>query len=72
MNEPAIRLKPKRDKPVRQGHPWIFSGSIAHFPATVDDGSIVDVTDATGQWLARGYVNRRSQIQVRLLTWVSR
>ncbi len=65
-----VRLKPNRDKPVRQGHPWIFSGAIEHIAPTAADGAIVDVTAADGRWLARGYLNRRSQIQVRLLTWV--
>ena len=65
----AVRLKPNRDKPVRSGHPWIFSGAIEHIPPAANDGDIVDVTAADGRWLARGYLNRRSQIQVRLLTW---
>ena len=65
-----VRLKPNRDKPVRQGHPWIFSGAIEHVPPAAADGDIVDVGTADGRWLARGYLNRRSQIQVRLLTWV--
>ncbi len=66
----VVRLKPNRDKPVRQGHPWIFSGAIEHIPPAAADGDIVDVATADGRWLARGYLNRRSQIQVRLLTWV--
>lgn len=64
-----IVLKPGRDKPVRQHHPWIFSGAIQHIPAACVDGAIVDVAAANGSWLGRGYLNRRSQIQVRLLTW---
>ncbi len=70
MTSTVVRLKPNRDKPVRQGHPWIFSGAIEHIPPAAADGDIVDVTTADGRWLARGYLNRRSQIQVRLLTWV--
>jgi len=67
----AVILKPKRDKPVRQGHPWIFSGAIHSLPspAQVADGEIVSVVDSRGTWLAQGYLNRRSQIQVRLLSW---
>ena len=65
----AVILKSGRDKPVRQRHPWIFSGAITSLPAGVEDGGIVEVVDAAGAWLARGYLNRRSQIQVRLLTW---
>jgi len=66
---PTVVLKTGREKPVRQRHPWVFSGAIAAIPAAVDDGAIVDVRDARGAFLARGYLNRRSQIQVRLLTW---
>jgi 23S rRNA (cytosine1962-C5)-methyltransferase len=66
---PAVILKIGREKPVRQRHPWIFSGAIAAIPPTALDGEIVDVRDSRGAFLARGYLNRRSQIQVRLLTW---
>lgn len=67
----AVILKPGREKPVRQGHPWIFSGAIQRLPApdAVADGEIVPVVDSRGRWLAQGYLNRRSQIQVRLLSW---
>ena len=27
--ETRVWLRPERDKPVRQGHPWIFSGAVA-------------------------------------------
>ena len=72
-----VVLKPKRDKPVRQGHPWIFSGAIRQMPDSVSDsvpssapdGSIVSVVDGGGNWLAKGYLNRSSQIVVRLLSW---
>lgn len=66
----AAILKPDRDKPVRQRHPWIFSGAIRSLPnASIADGAIVPVVAANGEWLAWGYLNRRSQIQVRLLSW---
>lgn len=65
----VVVLKPGREKPVRQRHPWIFSGAISAIAPAADDGEIVDVRDAQGAFLARGYLNRHSQIQVRLLTW---
>lgn len=65
----AVVLKPDRDKPVRQGHPWIFSGAIQSLPAQAANGDLVAVCTADGQWLAQGYLNRASQIQVRLLSW---
>lgn len=65
----TVILKSGRDKPVRQRHPWLFSGAIQQIPKTSADGDIVDVAAADGTWLARGYLNRNSQIQVRILTW---
>ncbi len=65
----AVIVKAGREKPVRQQHPWIFSGAIQQLPAGVADGELVDVRSAEGEWLARGYLNRKSQIQVRLLSW---
>ena len=64
-----VLIKAGREKPVRQQHPWIFSGAIQQLPASVADGEVVDVCSAAGEWLARGYLNRQSQIQVRLLSW---
>jgi 23S rRNA (cytosine1962-C5)-methyltransferase len=70
VNAPGVvRLKPGKEKPVRQGHPWVFSGAIATVDGSPAPGDIVDVRDARDGWLARGYYNPRSQIVVRLLTW---
>ena len=62
-------LKPGRDKPVRQHHPWIFSGALARINGDATDGAVVDVVASDGTWLARGTLNRKSQIVIRLLTW---
>jgi 23S rRNA (cytosine1962-C5)-methyltransferase len=64
-----VVIKPGREKPIIQHHPWIFSGAIHKLPADAPDGAIVDVVDSHDRWLARGYLNRTSQIQVRILTW---
>ena len=65
----TIYLQPGKDKPVRQHHPWIFSGAVARVEGQPGPGDLVDVADARGEWLARGYYNASSQIVVRLLTW---
>jgi 23S rRNA (cytosine1962-C5)-methyltransferase len=70
---PPVVLKPGREKPVIQRHPWIFSGAILKLPPNAPDGApdgaIVDIVDSADRWLARGLLNRASQIQVRILTW---
>jgi 23S rRNA (cytosine1962-C5)-methyltransferase len=65
----TVILKRNRAKPVLHHHPWVFSGAIERVEGEVEDGDIVDVRDAGRNWLARGYLNRSSQITVRLLTW---
>lgn len=68
MAEGTIHIRKGREKPIRNQHPWIFSGSI--FKAdNADDGDIVTVVDHKGNFLARGYWNHLSQIQVRIMTW---
>ena len=64
-----IILKRDREKPVQQRHPWIFSGAIDRVESEAPNGAIVQVVDPQGNFLATGYLNRRSQIVVRLLTW---
>ena len=65
----TVILKPGREKPVLNRHPWVFSGAIRRIEGDVEDGDLVRVADSRSQYLATGYLNRRSQIVVRLLTW---
>jgi len=62
-------LKPGRDKSVRRRHPWVFSGSVSQTKGSPAPGGVVRVLDANGGFLAWGYYNDRSKIQVRLLEW---
>lgn len=64
-----IVLKRGREKPVLNRHPWIFSGAIQRIEGEVEDGDLVRVVDSRGNYLGTGYLNRRSQIVVRLLAW---
>src|SRR3972149_5035659 len=64
-----VVLKAGRGKPGQRRHPWGFSGAIQRIDGDVADGGIADVVSSDGEFLARGYVNRRSQIVARLLTW---
>jgi len=65
----TVVLKRDREKPVRNRHPWIFSGAVNRIEEGAEDGDLVRVVDSQGGYLATGYLNRRSQILVRLLTW---
>jgi 23S rRNA (cytosine1962-C5)-methyltransferase len=58
-----------REKPVKNRHPWVFSGAIESIGDAVSDGTVAEVVSSAGDFLARGFVNQKSQIVVRLLTW---
>ncbi len=66
---PAVFLKPGKDKPVRQRHPWIFSGAIARVEGAPAAGEVVEVRARDGRWLARAEYNPRSQIRARAFCW---
>lgn len=66
---PPVTIKQGREKPIIQHHPWVFSGAIHKISQDAPDGAVVDLVDSRGKWLARGLLNRTSQIQVRILTW---
>lgn len=67
----AVVLKPGREKPVLNRHPWVFSGAIARVKGKPAGGDTVLVLDSKGQPLACGAYNGRSQIRVRIWTWDS-
>lgn len=66
---PLLRLKPGRDKSLRQHHPWIFSGAIASPDAPLASGATVDVVSASGAFLARAAYSPVSQIRARVWTF---
>lgn len=65
----TLILASGKDKPVRQHHPWVFSGAVRETRGDPAPGDIVDILDDRNGWLARGYFNPRSQIVARVLTW---
>ncbi|MBK8984596.1 MAG: class I SAM-dependent rRNA methyltransferase [Chloroflexi bacterium] len=64
-----ITLKPGREKPVLNRHPWIFSGAIHHSDGRSQPGDLVTILGKDGRFLATAYANPRSQIHARILTW---
>jgi 23S rRNA (cytosine1962-C5)-methyltransferase len=65
---PRITLKPGRERPVRGGHPWVFSGAIADGLAGLTPGAVVKLMAADGRFVAVGYANPRTPIAVRILS----
>ena len=66
---PTLTLKENRDKPVRQRHPWVFSGAVERLRGEAQPGDLVTVADHRGAPLATAYYNPKSQIVARILSW---
>ena len=64
----VVHLKRDREKPVRHGHPWIFSGAIERWEGAPSGAGAVDVVDAGGHWLARGLGHPDCNLAVRVFT----
>lgn len=67
-NNPVIKIKAGREWQLKRGHPWLFSGGIQQVPKGVALGGLVDLQDAAGGFVGRGYYNPKTDIAVRLLT----
>jgi 23S rRNA (cytosine1962-C5)-methyltransferase len=65
-----VRLLAGRERSVLNRHPWIFSGAIAGVDGAPAVGGAVEVLASDGRWLARGTWSAKSQIRVRIWTWV--
>src|SRR3989344_6737932 len=69
MKTIRVMLKPDKDKPIRGFHPWIFSGAIDVLDDGFKAGDLVKVYSNDESFLGVGYLNPRSQIAVRMLTF---
>ena len=61
-------LKPGGDRRLRAGHPWIYRAEVADLKGPWSAGAAVEVVDARGQYLGRGFYNPRPALCCRLLT----
>ncbi|HEX7737176.1 MAG TPA: class I SAM-dependent rRNA methyltransferase [Ktedonobacteraceae bacterium] len=68
VHYPTASLKPRKEDSLQNGHLWIFSGALQQPPHWIEPGGLVDVKSATGQFVARGYYNPRTDIAIRILT----
>ena len=65
---PLLHLRSGREFAIRRGHPWVFSGAFRELPSSLPPGSIADVANASGEWVARGQLNPRNSLAFRVLT----
>ena len=65
---PKIVLKGGKERHIRHGHPWIFSGAIERVEDSPQPGWTADVVSFDGRWIARAGYSPKSQIRARVWT----
>lgn len=65
---PVWRMKSRADRRFRAGHPWVYSNELQESPKGIEPGALVELHDAAGGFLARGYGNPHSLIAFRALS----
>jgi len=69
-HEGVIRVKKGKKGILRAGHPWIFKSQLLKADPAIKPGDIVTVTGDNGTFIGRGYYNPKSEITIRLLTFI--
>jgi 23S rRNA (cytosine1962-C5)-methyltransferase len=64
-----VFLKRGHAKPVFAGHPWVYSGAVDRIEGEPEDGSLVEVCGDKGDKAGIGFLNRASQIVVRMVAF---
>ena len=62
MKRPQLIIAPGKEKAILRHHPWIFSGAVKRVEGDPQEGDLVDVVDALGQWMATGHYQNESII----------
>lgn len=63
-----VILKPGRQGPLQRGRRWVYRTEIDRIEGDFQAGDTVQVFDAYGRFVAKGFINLRSMIAVRVLT----
>jgi 23S rRNA (cytosine1962-C5)-methyltransferase len=68
MSYCRVVLKPKKEESLLRFHPWVFSGAIQSMEKKIEEGDLVEVFAANGQFLAIGHYQIGS-IAIRILSF---
>lgn len=63
-----IILKKGKEQKILAGHPWIYGNEILKSEGNFADGDVIRIKDYKNRFLGEGFINRNSQIFVRLIT----
>lgn len=66
---PEARVTESCTARILQGHLWVFDNEIRAIDGNYTNGDIVSVLDPRGRFIGRGYINDRSKITIRILSF---
>jgi 23S rRNA (cytosine1962-C5)-methyltransferase len=69
MELTKVFLNPRKSRPFYARHPWVLDSAVERVEGPAADGDVVDLYNEKGKFIARGFLNGRSRIRVRLYTW---
>ncbi len=64
-----IYLKKGRLRSLQNYHPWVYSGAIDRIEGQFQEGDIVSVFSSDRKFQAKGFINSKSQIRIRILSF---
>ena len=70
MTVPKAFLKKNRKKRLEQGHPWVFPGEIEKIEGNPQGGDVIHIVNHVGHFLAQGFYNPKSQLIIRVVTYL--
>ncbi len=66
---PSLTLKPNRERRLENFHPWVFKDDVESVDGNFEPGEVLEIKAANGAFMALGYVNARSSIPARILSF---
>ena len=66
---PKLFLKPNRERRLENFHPWVFKDDVESVDGNFEPGEVLEIKAANGAFMALGYVNARSSIPARILSF---
>jgi 23S rRNA (cytosine1962-C5)-methyltransferase len=66
---PNLTLKPNRERRLENFHPWVFKDDVESVDGNFEPGEVLEIKAANGAFMALGYVNARSSIPARILSF---
>ena len=67
-----LSLKKGKESSVLRKHPWVFSGAIQNYNSRNVDGSLAELNDSSGNFLAIGHFQNHGSIALRILSFENR